>query len=44
MSKALLHFLNRELARGWHAWHAMWGVLKAKRESMRKSLGPLAQP
>ena len=41
MSKALLHFLNRELSRGWHAWHAMWEVLKAKRESMRKSLGHL---
>ena len=41
MSKALLHFLNRELSRGWHAWHMMWEVLKAKRDSMRKSLGHL---
>ena len=40
MSKALLHLLNRELSRGWHAWHAMWEVLKAKRESMRKSDRP----
>ena len=40
-SKALLHFLNRELSRGWHAWHSIWAVLKAKRESLRKSLAHL---
>jgi hypothetical protein len=38
MSKALLFFVNRLLARGWTVWLTRWFVLKAKRESMRKSL------
>ena len=41
MSKALLHFLHNEISRGWRAWRSMWEVLKAKRASMRKSLGHL---
>eukprot|EP00900_Chrysochromulina_parva_P015970 jgi/Chrpa1/24374/Chrysochromulina_OHIO_Genome00027597-RA len=41
MSKALLYFVNREIARGWVCWYETWKVLKAKRESMRKSLGHL---
>jgi len=41
MSKALLYFLNRELARGWVAWYTTWEELKAKRNSMRRSLSHL---
>jgi hypothetical protein len=40
-SKALLYFVNREMARGWVSWHTRWAVLSARRESMRKSVGYL---
>ena len=39
MAKAMRYLLNRNLARGWVCWYGQWEVLKAKRESMRKSLG-----
>ena len=34
-------FLNRNLARGWLCWHSTWEELKAKRDSMRRSLSHL---
>jgi len=40
-SKALLYFVNREMARSWVSWHTRWAVLSARRESMRKSVGYL---
>ena len=38
MGKALRYFLNRNLARGWVNWQALWAEKKAKLESMRRSL------
>ena len=37
MARAMRHFLNRNLSRGWSAWHLMWSELVRKRESMRRS-------
>ena len=39
MARALKHLLNKELSRGWVAWHAQWEEKRAKMESMRRSLG-----
>ena len=41
MAKALMYFLNQGLARGWECWQATYEEERAKRESMRKSLGHL---
>ena len=38
MSRAMLHLMNRELARGWVCWHAQWLEVTWKRASMSKSL------
>ena len=27
MSRALLHLMNRQLSRGWSAWHSTWQTL-----------------
>ena len=39
MSRALLYIIKRELERGMSAWYLTYAALKAKRDSMRKSLG-----
>merc|ERR1711965_538979 len=38
MSKALLYFLNRELARGWVAWSILYEEQKRKMASMKRSM------
>ena len=38
MAKAMRYFLNRNLARGWEGWQAIWEAQKAKLESMRRSM------
>ena len=41
MSRALLHLMNRQLSRGWSAWHLTWQALVAKRASLRRGLAPM---
>jgi hypothetical protein len=38
MSKALLYFLNRELARGWVGWHSLWFERKEYLRLLRKGV------
>ena len=39
MSKALLYFSKRELAKGWVSWHSHWDEQRRRLWSMKRSLG-----
>ena len=41
MSRGVVHYKDRHLARGWTGWHAKWAGGVAARMAMRKSLGHL---
>jgi len=41
MSRGVVHFKDRHLARGWTGWHAKWADGVAARMATRKSLGHL---
>jgi len=38
MHRALLHLMNRQLSRGWSAWHSTWSEVVRKRAALRRSL------